>query len=303
MGHGHHRHEINYNRVFVFGIILNVGFIVVEVVFGLLADSLALLADAGHNLSDVIGLILALGGTYLATLRRTEKRTYGWKKASILAALTNSIILFITIGGIGLEAIKRFVNPEPVAGVTVIIVAAVGVLINSVTAILFIKGRKQDINIKSAFLHMAADAAVSMGVVAAGIGIYFTGWYLLDPIISLVIVVVVLLGTLSLFRDSFNLTMDAVPVGIDVKTIRKYLSDLPGIIEVHDLHIWAMSSTEIALTAHLIKPDHINDDELIQQAGKYLHDEFGIGHVTIQWERDDCRANGGCACEGRTCKA
>lgn len=282
---GHHRHKIDYGRVFAFGIILNVGFIAVEVVFGLLADSLALVADAGHNLSDVIGLILAWGGTYLAGLRRTERRTYGWKKASILAALANSIILFIAIGGIGLEAVKRFINPQPVASVTVIIVAAVGVIINSVTAVLFIEGRKEDINIRSAFMHMAADAAISMGVVAAAVGIYFTGWYLLDPVISLVIAVVVLLGTLSLFRDSFNMTMDAVPACIDVETIRRYLSNLPGIVEVHDLHIWAMSSTEIALTAHLIKPDPENDDELIQQAREYLQNEFGIGHVTIQWER------------------
>lgn len=285
MAHEHHRTEINYSRIFAFGIFLNVGFIAVEVTFGLLADSLALLADAGHNLSDVIGLILAWGGTYLATLRRTEKRTYGWKKASILAALTNSIILFITIGAIGLEAIRRFINPQPVAGVTVIIVAAVGVVINSITAVLFIKGRKKDINIKAAFLHMAADAGVSLGVVAAGIGIYFTGWYPLDPIISLIIAVVILLGTLGLFRDSLNLTMDAVPPGIDVGRIHEYLSGLPGIVEVHDLHVWAMSSTEVALTAHLIKPDPENDDEVIQKASEHLHDKFGIGHVTIQWER------------------
>jgi len=285
MAHEHHRTEINYSRIFAFGIFLNVGFIAVEVTFGLLADSLALLADAGHNLSDVIGLILAWCGTYLATLRRTEKRTYGWKKASILAALTNSIILFITIGAIGLEAIRRFINPQPVAGVTVIIVAAVGVVINSITAVLFIKGRKKDINIKAAFLHMAADAGVSLGVVAAGIGIYFTGWYPLDPIISLIIAVVILLGTLGLFRDSLNLTMDAVPPGIDVGRIHEYLSGLPGIVEVHDLHVWAMSSTEVALTAHLIKPDPENDDEVIQKASEHLHDKFGIGHVTIQWER------------------
>jgi len=285
MAHEHHRTEINYSRIFAFGIFLNVGFIAVEVTFGLLADSLALLADAGHNLSDVIGLILAWCGTYLATLRRTEKRTYGWKKASILAALTNSIILFITIGAIGLEAIRRFINPQPVAGVTVIIVAAVGVVINSITAVLFIKGRKKDINIKAAFLHMAADAGVSLGVVAAGIGIYFTGWYPLDPIISLIIAVVILLGTLGLFRDSLNLTMDAVPPGIDVGRIHEYLSGLPGIVEVHDLHVWAMSSTEVDLTAHLIKPDPENDDEVIQKASEHLHDKFGIGHVTIQWER------------------
>ncbi len=285
MGHEHHKHEIDYNSVFAFGIILNVGFILVEVVFGLLAGSLALLADAGHNLSDVIGLILAWGGIYLATLKRTEKRTYGWKKASILAALVNSVILFIAIGGIGLEAIKRFVSPEPVGGVTIIIVAAVGVVINSITALLFIKGRKHDINIRGAFLHMAADTGVSLGVVLAGVGIYFTGWYLLDPLVSFIIAAVILFGTLGLFRDSFNMTMDAVPVGIDVGEIKEYLSGLPGIVDVHDLHIWAMSSTEVALTAHLIKPDHTNDDELIKEASERLHDKFGIGHITIQWER------------------
>lgn len=285
MGHEHHKHEVDYNSIFAFGIVLNVGFIVVEVVFGLLAGSLALLADAGHNLSDVIGLILAWGGTYLATLKRTEKRTYGWKKASILAALVNSVILFIAIGGIGLEAVKRFFNPEPVAGVTVIIVAAVGVVINSVTALLFIKGRKHDINIRGAFLHMAADAAVSLGVVIAGIGIYLTGWYLLDPVVSFVIAGVILFGTLGLFRDSFNMTMDAVPVGLDIGRVQEYLTGLPGVVEVHDLHIWAMSSTEIALTAHLIKPDHTNDDELIEEVAGRLGSEFGINHVTIQWER------------------
>jgi cobalt-zinc-cadmium efflux system protein len=285
MGHEHHRHEIDYNSVFAFGIILNDAFIAVEIIFGLMADSLALLADAGHNLSDIIGLILAWGGTYLATLGRTEKRTYGWKKASILAALINSIILFIAIGGIGVEAVQRLLKPKPVAGITVIIVAAVGVVINSITALLFIKGRKHDINIKGAFLHMASDAAVSLGVVLAGFGIILTGWYLLDPIVSFIIAVVILFWTLGLFRESFNLTMDAVPVGIDVGGIREYLSGLPGIVEVHDLHIWAMSSTEVALTAHLIKPDHTKDDELIEQASRWLHENFGIGHVTIQWER------------------
>lgn len=285
MGHEHHKHEIDYNSVFAFGIILNVAFIAVEIIFGLMADSLALLADAGHNLSDIIGLILAWGGTYLATLGRTEKRTYGWKKASILAALINSIILFIAIGGISVEAVQRLINPKPVAGFTVIIVAAVGVVINSITALLFIKGRKHDINIKGAFLHMASDAAVSLGVVLAGFGIILTGWYLLDPIVSFVIAIVILFWTLGLFRESFNLTMDAVPVGIDVGGIREYLSGLPGIVEVHDLHIWAMSSTEVALTAHLIKPDHTKDDELIEQASRWLHENFGIGHVTIQWER------------------
>lgn len=272
-------------RAFLLGILLNVAFIGVEIVFGLLADSLALLADAGHNLSDVLGLLLAWGATYLSRRRPTQSRTYGWRKSSVLAALFNAVILLIAIGGIAWEAVQRFSRPAPVAGMTIIWVAAVGLVINSLTALLFMSDRKQDLNIRGAFLHMTADAGVSAGVVAVGAGIFFTGWFWLDPVVSLVIVLIILAGTASLFIEAFNLALDAVPGHIDTPAVRRYLEQLPGVSHVHDLHIWAMSTTEVALTAHLIKLDTRNDDEMLMKIQQALDERFGIGHATIQWER------------------
>jgi cobalt-zinc-cadmium efflux system protein len=283
MAHDHD--DSDYNRAFAIGVALNVGFIIIEIVFGLLAGSLALLADAGHNLSDVLGLLLAWGASYMVKRRPTERHTYGWRKSSIIAALMNAIILMVAIGAIAWEAIGRFNSPAPVGGQTIIIVAAIGVVINTITALLFVSGRKHDLNIRGAFLHMAADAGVSAGVVVAGLVILASGWMWVDPLVSLAIAVIILIGTWGLMSDAMNLALDAVPKGIDPEAVSDYLAGLPGVESVHDLHIWAMSTTETALTAHLVKPDSKDDDALIEKASKGLHDRFGIEHITLQWER------------------
>lgn len=297
MAHEHHHKSTNYNRAFGIGVFLNVAFVVVEAVFGFAAGSLALLADAGHNLSDVLGLLLAWGAGYLAQRSATHRRTYGWRKSTILAALLNAAILMFAMGGIAWEAIRRFSEPAHVAGKTVIIVAAIGVVINTATALLFISGRKSDLNIRGAFLHMAADAGVSAGVVVGGIAILITGGLWIDPLISLIIAAIILFGTWGLMRDSFNLAMDAVPEGINPGAVKALLADLPGVEGVHDLHIWAMSTTETALTAHLLKPDDGNDDTVIEQAGRELHDKFGIQHITLQWERNPRADHCGSQCD------
>jgi cobalt-zinc-cadmium efflux system protein len=297
MAHDHDHAPSDYNRAFAIGVALNFCYIVVEAIFGIMADSLALLADAGHNLSDVLGLLLAWGANYLVQRRPTARHTYGWRKSSILAALMNAVILLTAMGGIAWEAIRRFSDPSPVAGKTIIIVAAVGVVINTATALLFLSGRKSDLNIRGAFLHMAADAGVSAGVVVAGVAILGSGWMWIDPAVSIIITIIILIGTWGLLRDSFDLAMDAVPAAIDPEAVKAYLSGLSGVTEVHDLHIWAMSTTETALTAHLVKPDTKDDDGILEKAGKELRDQFGIAHTTIQWERryhsDQC----GSSCE------
>lgn len=283
--HGHSHAPANYGFAFGFGIILNTIFIIVEIIFGILGDSLALLADAGHNVSDVLGLIIAWIAVWLGKKSPTNKRTYGFKKSSILAALFNAVFLLVAIGAIAWEAIQRFSSPEPVAGKTVIIVAFIGIVINTVTALLFMSGRKNDLNIRGAFLHMAADALVSLGVVIAGFIILWTGWQWLDPLVSLVISIVILFGTWGLLNDSINLSLDAVPEGIDIIKIKDYFSGLPTILEVHDLHVWGMSTTEAALTVHLIRSEIDNNDELLQKLTKELHDQFSIEHATIQIEK------------------
>jgi len=252
MAHGHHHHAGNYNRAFAIGVLFNVVFVVIEAGYGIGAGSLALIADAGHNLSDVLSLLLAWGAAVLATKPATEKRTYGLRKLTIMASLASAILLLIALGGISWEALGRFRDPKPVAGMTIIVVAALGVVINTATALLFVSGQKHDLNIRSAFLHMAADAGVSLGVVVAGIVIMLTGWLFMDPLISLLIVLVILLGTWSLLRDSMNLALDAVPEGIDITGIKTYLNGLENIAQIHDLHVWALSTTEVALSVHLI---------------------------------------------------
>ncbi|MEO8400121.1 MAG: cation diffusion facilitator family transporter [Ignavibacteriaceae bacterium] len=286
-GEHKHSHQVqNYNKAFGLGIALNIIYIIVETVFGLLINSMALLADAGHNLSDVLGLIIAWGGVYLAKTAVTKSRTYGLRKSTILAALFNAIILLIAVGAISIEAIRKIIEPEPIGGTMMMIVAGIGVIINTLTALLFMKGREKDINIKGAFIHMAADAGVSLGVVTAGFLINLTGFYLLDPIISLVIVIVITVSTWSLFRDSIHLSMDAVPSNIDFEEVKKYLASLDGVKEVHDLHIWAMSTTETALTAHLVVPGELKDDKFLGTVCKQLHDKFGIEHSTMQIEKN-----------------
>jgi cobalt-zinc-cadmium efflux system protein len=263
----------------------------VEVVYGLLINSMALLADAGHNFSDVLGLLLAWGASYLAKIASTEKRTYGFRKSTILAAFFNAILLMIAVGAISIEAIRKLITPEPVEGTTMMIVAGIGFIINAITALLFMKGREKDLNIKGAFLHMAADAGISLGVVIAGFVIVSTGWLWVDPAISLVIVLVITIGTWGLLRDSFHLSMDAVPKGIDLKEVGSYLKGISGVKEVHDLHIWAMSTTEIALTAHLVIPDEKKEDYFLKKICGELHNKFGIEHSTIQIEKSAQSAN------------
>lgn len=285
--HGHTHSPSNYGRAFAIGTTLNVGFVIVEAVYGYLAHSLALFADAGHNLSDVLGLLLAWSASALARRPPTKRYTYGLRSSSILAALLNAIVLLLSMGAIGWEAIRRFSDPSPVAGATVIGVALVGVAINTATALMFISGRKGDLNIRGAFLHMAADAVVSLGVVLAGIAISITGWLWFDPVVSLIIVAVVVVGTWQLLRDSVNLALDAVPAGIEPLAVHTYLAERPGVSQVHDLHIWAMSTTETALTAHLVMPTGYPGDAFLCQVCKELHDHFSIEHSTLQVETGD----------------
>ncbi len=283
--HEHEHGTPDYNKAFAFGVALNVGYIILEVVFGLLAGSLALLADAGHNLSDVLGLLLSWGAHYFSKSPPTDRRTYGLRRTSILAALGNALILLVAVGVIVWEAIHRLIDPQPSAGLTIVWVAGVGVLINGATAWLFMSGRKGDLNIRSAFLHMAADAGVSLGVVIAGLVIRATGFAWIDPAVSLLVAVVILVGTWSLLRDSVALAVDSVPRGIDPAEVHACLSALPGVERIHDLHIWPLSTTETALTAHLVKPSATLDDALLARINRELHEKFGIGHVTIQMER------------------
>lgn len=284
MGHGHDHGSADYGRAFAIGIALNLAFVVIEFIYGRLAHSLALVADAGHNLSDVLALLLAWGAAVLARRHPTPGRTYGMRRSSILAALINAVVLLLAVGAIAWEAIRRFSEPNPVAGGTVIWVAMIGIVINAATALLFLSGRKGDLNIRGAFLHMAADAGVSLGVVLAGIAILATGWLWLDPTVSLAIVVVILIGTWGLLRDSINLALDAVPGGIDLDGIRQYLASLPKVVEIHDLHVWGMSTTEAALTAHLVMAEAVCDDAFLARIESELHDLFGIEHATIQME-------------------
>ncbi|MEO7933028.1 MAG: cation diffusion facilitator family transporter [Chthoniobacterales bacterium] len=286
-GHGHSHTPPSNNKAFAIGVTLNLGFVIAEVVYGLSAHSLALLSDAGHNLSDVFGLLIAWGAIHISQSLPTKHRTYGLRRSSILAALTNAIVLLIAVGGIAWEAIGRFFHPEAVAGHTVMWVAAVGVVINTATALLFMAGRKNDLNIRGAFLHMAADAGVSLAVVLIGFAIHATGWLWLDPAVSLLIVVVIVWGTWGLLRDSANLAMDAVPPGIDPHAVEAYLVALPGVRSIHDLHIWGMSTTETALTAHFVMPEPPAGDRFLHDLCHELHEHFDIGHATLQIEHGD----------------
>jgi cobalt-zinc-cadmium efflux system protein len=283
-GHSHSHAPANFGAAFAIGVTLNAAYVVAEVVFGLLAHSVALVADAGHNLGDVLGLLLAWIASMLVLRPPSGKHTYGWRRSSILAALVNGVLLLVTIGAIAWEAIRRLFHPTEVTGSIVIWVAAAGILVNGVTALLFFSGRKDDLNLRAAFVHMAGDAGIAFGVVVAGVLIVLTGWQWLDPIVSLVIVVVILQSTWALLRDSVNLALDAVPEGIDLEEVRSYLAALPDVTEVHDLHIWAMSTTETALTAHLVIPEIADHDSLLARACEELHDHFGIEHTTLQLE-------------------
>ena len=290
-GHSHGRNHshapADFNRAFAIGVALNTGFVIVEAVYGFLANSLALLADAGHNLGDVLGLLMAWAAAVLVKRRPTARRTYGLKRSSILASLFNAVLLLVAVGMILWEAVQRLARPEPVVETTVIWVAAIGIAINTATALMFLRGGKDDINIRGAFLHMAADAAVSLGVVIAAVAVMMTGWLWLDPAVSIMIALVITYGTWSLLSASINLALDAVPANIDPQKIDAYFAALPGVTEVHDLHIWAMSTTEVALTAHLVRPSAGLDDELLGKVCHDMQEKFGIGHVTVQVEQGD----------------
>ena len=280
--HGHARHD--YGRAFAVGVLLNSAFVLIEAGFGLWSGSMALVADAGHNLSDVLGLLIAWGAAYMSQLPANSRYTYGYKSSSILAALANAGLLLVALGAILFETIDRLFDPAPVEGWTMIAVAAVGIAVNGATALMFMRGRKDDLNIRGAFLHMAADALVSVGVVVAGVAILLTGEPLIDPLTSLVILGVIGLGTWGLLRDSVKLALLAVPDSIDESAVRAYLSSLPGVAAAHDLHIWPMSTTETALTAHLVMPAGYPGSAFLREVAHDLDHRFHIGHATVQVE-------------------
>jgi len=290
-GHAHshshaHHGPVSHDRAFAIGIALNVVFVVVEAFYGWASDSLALLADAGHNLSDVAGLILAWAAAAAGRLRPTHRRTYGWARASILAALANAMLLLFAMGALALEAVQRLQSSEPVGGLTVIVVAAIGVVVNGVTAALFMSGSKSDVNIRGAFLHMAGDALVSLGVVAAGALYLHYGWAWLDPVVSLVIAVVIVVGAWGLLRQSLHLAFDGVPDGIDLADVYACLTEQPGVVSVHDLHVWALGTSEVALSAHLVMPGGHPGDSFFVDLAEQLEHRFQIRHPTIQIELD-----------------
>ena len=287
VNHRHHHAPPDYNRAFAVGVALNVVFVVVEAYYGFVSDSLALLTDAGHNLSDVLGLLLAWGAAALARKRPSPRRTYGYSRATIIASLFSGLLLMGAVGAIGWEAVGRLMEPPEPAGKTIMIVAAIGVVINTVTALFFVSGKDHDLNIRGAFLHMAADAAVSLGVVASGALILFYGLNWIDPVISLVIAAVIFLSTWGLLRDSLNLAVDAVPRNVDPDAVREYLRTLPGVTAMHDLHIWPMSTTDTALTTHLVMNLLPEDDKFLNDVAHQLSDQFGINHATIQLERHE----------------
>ena len=290
MGHEHHHHHhgpAGYGRAFAIGVTLNFAFVIIEVIYGLLSHSLALLSDAGHNLGDVAGLLLAWGAIRMQRWQATPTHTYGFQKASILAALVNALLLLVAIGGISWEAIRRLAHPVPLNPGVVIGVAGVGIVINAVTALLFLRGRNDDLNIRGAFLHMAADALISAGVAVAGGLILVTGWLWLDPAVSLAIGIIILIGTWSLLRESTNLVLDAVPHGIDAEAVRKFLAAQPNVTDVHHLHIWGLSTTHVAMTVHLILEKPGLDNEWLDAIREELREHYGILHATIQLESPD----------------
>ena len=284
-GGSHHHAPANFDRAFAIGVGLNLAFVVAEAIFGLRAHSLALLADAGHNLSDVLGLALAWAASVLARREPTPRFTYGLRRFSILAAVANAGMLLIAVGAIAIEAIQRFRHPEPVASATVMIVAAIGIVINAGTALGFRRGRDADLNVRGAFLHMIGDAIASAGVVVTGLLLLITGWLWLDPAVSLVLVALITWSTWGLARQSLDLALDAVPAGIDYDAVRELLLSRDGVVEVHDLHIWGMSTTDVALTAHLVRPCGGGEDALLAEVAAQLRTRFGIAHATIQLEQ------------------
>jgi len=294
-GHGHAGHShapADFGRAFLIGIVLNTAFVAVEAFYGFLSGSMALVADAGHNLSDVLSLILAWGAATLAKRPPSERFTYGFKGSTILAALTNAMLLFVALGVILTETVQRLADPQPIEPGTVMIVAGIGIVINTATALLFLRGRKSDINIRGAFLHMAADALVSVGVVIAGALVWWTGALWIDPVTSLVIVAIIGWGTWGLARDSVKMSLGAVPDKVDMQAVRDRLAGSEGVARVHHLHIWPMSTTETALTAHLVMPDGHPGDVALRSIADDLQHRFGIDHTTFQIELSDSNPQG-----------
>ena len=294
-GHSHHTPPDDPGRAFVIGIGLNVAFVIAETIAGFVADSTALLADAAHNLGDVLGLAMAWGATVLARRTRTARRTYGLRRTTILAGLANAMLILVVVGGVTWEAVRRINEPSHVDGGIVAIMAAVGVAINLGAAQLFASGRDRDVNRRGAYLHLLADAAVSAGVVVAGVIVWQTGWNWIDPVTSIVVSLVILFGTITLLRDALNLLLDGVPAHIDPEAVESYLAGLPNVQGVHDLHIWSMSTTEVALTAHVVMPLTLCTPTFLRDAELEIEQRFGIAHTTIQIEPIDdaeCRQSG-----------
>ncbi len=281
-GHGHAHGAPSTGAAFAIGISLNLAFVALEAVFGFVSHSMALLADAGHNLSDVLGLGLAWGAMLLARRAPSAKRTYGLRGTTILASVANSVVLLFVSGGVAWESARRLVHPEPVASATILYVAAAGVVVNGASALLFLRGRKDDLNVRSAFLHLASDAALSLGVAIAGAIMLATSWWWLDAAVSIAISLIILAATWSLLKSSLHLAVQGVPEHIDMKAVRAYLGSVPGVIEVHDLHVWSMSTTDVALTAHIVMPNEACTPTLLGEVAAKLHDDFAIEHSTIQ---------------------
>lgn len=301
--HDHNHAPVNFNKAFAIGIALNFGFVLIEAFYGWRINSLALLADAGHNLSDVAGLVLAWAGTLAVRLRPSARHTYGFKRATILAAFGNALLLLVAMGALAWEAVGRLSAPQAelqAQGVTIMVVAGIGILVNTATALLFMRGADSDLNIRGAFLHMAADALVSAGVVVAGALTLWMGWVWLDPVVSLLIAAVIVWGTWDLFKQSLHLLFDGVPDSVDPAAVRSLLLGLPGVADVHDLHVWAMGTSHIALTAHLVT-DTSDSSALLREAEEELHEHFEIRHVTLQLETPDyaqsCALRPGLGCQ------
>jgi cobalt-zinc-cadmium efflux system protein len=297
VGHDHHNDHDHHHgapasagRAFVIGIVLNLAFVVVEVTYGVLAHSVALIADAGHNFGDVLGLGISWGALALAKLKPSKRRTFGFRRSTIVASLANALILLFVTGGLTWESLRRLLEPQHPHGPTMIAVAIAGAVVNTVSALFFLRGRARDLNLRSAFLHLASDAVLAVGVAVAGGVIMVTGWMWLDPAVSIVLAITILAGTWSLMGKSVNLMLDAVPEGIDPEQVKAFLGALPSVVEVHDLHIWAMSTTETALTAHLVMPGNSCEPTFLARACKELHERFDIDHATLQIDPEEAPA-------------
>jgi cobalt-zinc-cadmium efflux system protein len=298
MAHDHehqHNHTIeSLNKAFIIGIALNLSFVIIEFGAGFYYDSLGLMSDAGHNLGDVASLFLALLAFRLAKVKANARYTYGYKKSTVLVSLLNAVILLIAVGAILMESLEKIVNPRPVEGSAIAWVAGIGVFINAFTAMLFIKNKEKDLNVKGAYLHMAADALVSVGVLVSGVVISYTGWFVIDPIIGIVVAVVILISTWNLLHESVRLSLDGVPVSINSADIKEIISEIPEVISIHHLHIWAISTTEIAMTAHIVIPN-LNEMEALKNRIKNRLQKAGISHVTLEFETNEiCCEDGYC---------